>query len=108
MAGIRYSNIKNDDTFEKNYKTSSEATKENSGNQEYAFSPKVGLIITPTEHFTIYGTYTNSFSPNSGFDINDASLKASRVDQYEVGLKKNILNNTVAFNLSAYQIEKHI
>ena len=107
LAGIRYSNIENKDTFEKNYKTSTETTKDNTGNKEHAFSPKVGLIITPTENFTVYGTYTNSFAPNSGFDIDNASLKSSRVDQYEIGLKKNIWNNTVAFNLSAYQINNN-
>ena len=53
LAGIRYSNIENKDTFEKNYKTSTETTKDNTGNKEHAFSPKVGLIITPTENLSL-------------------------------------------------------
>lgn len=104
LAGLRYSEIKNDDTFEKNYKTRTEEKKQNSATSEHAFSPKVGLIITPNQNFTIYGTYTNSFMPNTGFDIKGNPLKASIVDQYEIGIKKNILDDAVAFNFNIYQI----
>lgn len=105
LGGVRYSNLQNDDTVERNFRTNTEKTKENSGTSEYAFSPKAGLVFTPNENFTVYGTYTNSFVPNSGFTVENAPLKASVVDQYEIGIKKNVLNNTVAFNINAYQID---
>ena len=105
LGGVRYSNLQNDDTVERNYKTNTEKTKEKTGTSEYAFSPKAGLVFTPNENFTVYGTYTNSFVPNSGFTVDNAPLKASVVDQYEIGIKKNVFNNTVAFNINAYQID---
>lgn len=105
LGGVRYSNLQNDDTVERNFRTNTEKTKENTGTSEYAFSPKAGLVFTPNENFTVYGTYTNSFVPNSGFTVENAPLKASVVDQYEIGIKKNVLNNTVAFNINAYQID---
>lgn len=105
LGGVRYSNLQNDDTVERNFRTNTEKTKDNTGTSEYAFSPKAGLVFTPNENFTVYGTYTNSFVPNSGFTVDNAPLKASVVDQYEIGIKKNVFNNTVAFNINAYQID---
>ena len=104
LAGIRYSNLKNDNTLETNYKTNTSAEKPKTGTHDFAFSPKAGLIITPNDNFSLYGTYTNSFVPNTGFTINDEPLKPSVVDQFEIGIKKNIWNNAVALNINAYQI----
>lgn len=104
IAGLRYSSIQNKDSEIKDFRNNTENTKE--GTKDHAFSPKVGLVYTPNENLTIYGTYTNSFTPNTGFDIDGNSLKPSIIDQYELGMKKNILNNAVSFNLSLYQIEQ--
>lgn len=104
LAGIRYSNIKNDDTVVKNFLEGTEKTTENSGSSDEAFSPKLGLIYNPNDNLSVFATYTNSFSPNTGFDESGAALKASTVDQYEVGVKKNLWNNAIAVNLTAYQI----
>ena len=32
-------------------------------------------------------------------------MPSSLIDQYEIGLKKNLWKNTLAFNITAYQIE---
>lgn len=52
-----------------------------------------------------FASYTNSFTPNTGFNIHDEPLAPSIIDQYEIGIKKNLWNNTIAVNLTAYQIE---
>lgn len=107
LAGLRYSYLEtqaSEVTFFNNFKDNTlptEATK------DHAFSPKAAVIFTPAENFTVYGSYTNSFVPNTGLDLNKQPLKPSNVDQFEIGLKKNILNNAVAFNLSAYQINNN-
>ncbi|WP_304344484.1 TonB-dependent siderophore receptor [Chryseobacterium koreense] len=105
LAGIRYSNLENKDTEVKDFATGTETTNLKTGTRDFAFSPKAGLVFTPTENMTVYGTYTNSFVPNSGFSIDDQALKPTVVDQYEIGLKKNMWNNTIAVNFSAYQID---
>ncbi|MBK1897949.1 TonB-dependent siderophore receptor [Chryseobacterium paridis] len=104
LAGLRWSSIQNDDTKVKNFLTNEEKPTPNSGTKETAFSPKVGLIYNPNENISVFATYTNSFVPNTGFDESGAALKASTVDQYEVGIKKNLWNNALAVNLTAYQI----
>ncbi|WP_027387917.1 TonB-dependent siderophore receptor [Chryseobacterium gregarium] len=104
LAGIRWSSIQNNDTKVKNFLTNEEIPTSNSGTKETAFSPKIGLIYNPDENLSVFATYTNSFAPNAGFDESGSALKASTVDQYEIGIKKNLLNNALAVNLTAYQI----
>lgn len=105
LAGIRYSNLENKDTNVKDFVAGTEKETPRTGTKDEAFSPKGGLIYTPNDNLTIFGTYTNSFVPNSGFTIHDEPLKPSTVDQFEVGIKKNLFRNAVAVNLTAYQIE---
>jgi iron complex outermembrane receptor protein len=45
----------------------------------------------------------NSFNPNSGRDINNLPLPSSLIDNN--WFKKNLWKNTLAFNITAYQIE---
>ncbi|MFP3593355.1 TonB-dependent siderophore receptor [Chryseobacterium sp. SIMBA_038] len=104
LAGIRWSSIQNDDTEVKDFLNNTELPTPNSGTKETAFSPKVGLIYNPNENISVFATYTNSFAPNTGFDETGSALKASTVDQYEIGVKKNLWNNAIAVNLTAYQI----
>ena len=74
-----------------------------------AFSPKIGLVYQPTIHLSIFASYSNSFTPNTGLSIdsngNTSPLDPSIINQYEVGIKKNLLKNTLAFNITAYQID---
>lgn len=104
LAGLRWSSIQNEDTKVKNFATELETPTPNSGNKETALSPKIGLIYNPNENLSVFATYTNSFAPNTGFDEAGNALKASTVDQYEIGIKKNLWNNALGINLSAYQI----
>ena len=72
----------------------SKVGKDNSATADRAFSPKAGLIYMPNENLSVFATYTNSFSPNTGRDVNtDTGLKPSIIDQFEVGIKKNVWNN---------------
>lgn len=105
LAGIRYSNLENKYTKVKDFVAETEKDTPKTATKDEAFSPKAGLVFTPNENLTIYGTYTNSFVPNTGFTMNDEPLKPSLVDQFEVGFKKNIFNNAIAVNVSGYQIE---
>lgn len=104
LAGLRWSSFQNDDTKMKNFLTNEEKPTLNTGTKGTAFSPKVGLIYNPNENLSVFATYTNSFVPNTGFEESGSTLKASTVDQYEIGIKKNLWNNALAVNLTAYQI----
>ena len=105
IAGLRWSYIENMPTLNTKFKTNLKREVDNSATSDQAVSPKVGLVYNPNENLSVFATYTNSFVANTGLDVTSLqSLKPSMVDQYEVGAKKNIWNNAVAFNLSLYQI----
>lgn len=103
LAGLRWSYIENMESEKKTFAT--DKTVNSAGTVDRAFSPKAGLVYMPNDNLSLFATYTNSFSANTGRDINDNSLKPSLVDQFELGMKKNFWNNAVALNLSLYQIE---
>ncbi|MDI1303732.1 MAG: TonB-dependent receptor, partial [bacterium] len=47
-----------------------------------AFSPKVGLVFQPTKNTSLFASYANSFTPNTGFTVNNEVIKPSVIDQY--------------------------
>lgn len=104
LAGLRWSYIENLDSEKTTFGQADQPVK-SKGTLDRAFSPKAGLVYMPNDNLSLFATYTNSFSANTGRDVNDQSLKPSVIDQFEVGMKKNFWNNAVAINLSLYQIE---
>jgi iron complex outermembrane receptor protein len=69
-----------------------------------AFSPRVGLVYKPLETTSIFVSYANSFSVNSGTDIYGSALEPSIIDQFEAGIKNDFLNGLLSVNLTAYRI----
>lgn len=67
-------------------------------------SPKIGLIIQPNKKHTIFASYSNSFALNTGIDVSGNALKASIIDQYEVGIKNKLWKNKLQLNITAYTI----
>ncbi|MBZ4188419.1 TonB-dependent receptor [Niabella beijingensis] len=69
-----------------------------------AFSPRLGLVYQPTNHTTAFASYSNSFSPNSGQDIDSNTLKPSIIDQFEIGIKNDFFDGLLSANLTLYRI----
>ncbi|HYO22653.1 MAG TPA: TonB-dependent receptor [Flavisolibacter sp.] len=69
-----------------------------------AFSPRVGLVFKPTNNTSVFASYSNSFNVNTGQDIYGASLSPSTINQYEVGVKNELLNGKLSANLTLYRI----
>lgn len=67
-------------------------------------SPKVGLVYQPTQNTSFYGSYSNSFTTNTGIDVYGNLLPASIINQYEIGAKNTFLNGKLSANLSVYRI----
>jgi iron complex outermembrane receptor protein len=102
LAGVRYSNQQNEratiDTLAKNTKGYVNAYTTN------AFSPRVGLVYQPTKTVSIFASYTNNFSPNTGVDTANKPLKPSIIDQYELGTKTDLFNKLLSVNITGYVI----
>ncbi len=68
------------------------------------WSPRVGLVVKPTEASSIYVSYSKSFLPQTGdqfvsFAPTNATLKPETFDNYEIGAKVDVrpgLSATVA------------
>lgn len=69
-----------------------------------AFSPKLGLIYQPLKTLTLFSSYSNSFTPNSGVTITNEAMQPSIIDQYEAGIKNEFLKGTLSTNLTFYHI----
>lgn len=69
-----------------------------------AFSPRLGIVYQPTEKMSVFASYANSFTPNTGTDIYGGALKPSIIDQYEVGIKNDFFDKKLSANLTLYQI----
>lgn len=70
-----------------------------------AFSPKFGIIYQPLKSTSLYASYANNFTINSGIDVaTNAPMGPSIIDQYEAGIKNDFLDGRLSVNITAYQI----
>lgn len=69
-----------------------------------AFSPKVGLVFQPDESTSFFASYSNSFTPNSGTTADLQPIEPSIITQYEVGIKKELVNQRLSVGITAYHI----
>ncbi|HET9502697.1 MAG TPA: TonB-dependent receptor [Hymenobacter sp.] len=69
-----------------------------------AFSPRLGVVYQPIKTSAVFASYSNSFSPNSGIDATGAALPPSIIDQYEVGIKNDLLKGALSANVTLYRI----
>jgi iron complex outermembrane receptor protein len=72
--------------------------------QDKAFSPKIGFIYQPDKNTSLFASYSNSFTPNTGTTADLKPIEASIIDQYEVGVKKDFWNGILSTNVTVYQI----
>lgn len=72
-----------------------------------AFSPKAGLVIQPTTDLSLFASYSNSFTPNTGTTVDPKPLDPSIIDQYEVGIKKDFWKGLLSTNVTVYQISNN-
>ena len=129
IAGLRWSYIENMATINTNFITNVKSITNNSATSDQALSPKLGIVYMTNDNLSVFATYTNSFVPNAGEtssqlgalnttgtpaevlartqNLSKEGIKPTTVDQYEIGVKKNLWNNTLAVNLSVYQIENN-
>lgn len=69
-----------------------------------AFSPKAGLVYQPTKDVSIFGSYSTSFTPNTGTTVDLQPIEASIIDQYEIGVKTDFFKGLLSTNVTVYQI----
>ena len=102
LAGARYTYQENQTAV---VDSVAKGTKGNiNGSVHSAWSPRVGIVYQPWKWTSLFASYTNSFTVNTGVDVYDQALKPSIIDQFELGLKNDFFNGAVSANITAYKI----
>lgn len=104
LAGLRWSwQEAQADTYD--YPTTGgEVLTEGAKRKDQAFTPKAGLVYQPVTSVSLFASYANSFTPNTGTTVNGDALEASIIDQFELGVKKEFLKGKLTSNITLYQI----
>jgi iron complex outermembrane receptor protein len=104
LAGVRYTYQDTNNQVYKYATGSTNASTTETNNYDDAFSPRVGLVLQPTENQSIFASYSNSFQTNTGVDVNGSALEPSTIDQYEIGIKNKFFDERLYLNATVYQI----
>ncbi|MCE6992471.1 TonB-dependent receptor [Dyadobacter sp. CY323] len=107
LGGVRWSYQKTIQTTIMNLSDNTETRGAAETVSNKAFSPKASLVYQPIKTTSIYGSYSNNFTINTGLDIYGAQIKPSIVDQFELGAKNEFFNGKIAANASVYKIINH-
>jgi iron complex outermembrane recepter protein len=102
LAGVRWSQQKSDPAT--TTYLLKDSTAKGLAKSDNAFSPRAGLVYRPTGTTSVYVSYANSFSVNSGTDVFGGALSPSVIDQYEVGVKNEFFKGRLSANLTFYKI----
>ncbi len=104
LAGLRWSYQQAIQTkiFTATTQTTTRGTAATADNK--AFSPKLAIVFEPEKTTSLFASYSNNFTINTGTDIYGQLLKPSIINQYELGIKNNLFNNKISANLSIYRI----
>jgi iron complex outermembrane recepter protein len=102
LAGIRYST---QETKPVTYnKLTNAPGVDGTIRNDRAFSPKMGIVYQPTKSISLFTSYSNSFTPNTGTTIFLEALEPSIIDQFEIGIKNDFLKGMLTTNVTVYQI----
>ncbi|WP_231659115.1 MULTISPECIES: TonB-dependent siderophore receptor [Pseudoalteromonas] len=66
-------------------------------------TPYAGLIIDISQQYSIYTSYTEAFRPQAYFDANDKMLDPSTGESYEIGIKGELLKDTLNVSAAIYE-----
>lgn len=105
LAGIRYSYVYSDQPDSTNLLTNAKSK----GKSKYdnAFSPRFGLVYKPLTTTSVFACYSNSFSVNTGIDVDGNVLDPSIIDQFEVGIKNDFFKGKLSANVTVYRIKNN-
>ncbi|MBC1259284.1 TonB-dependent siderophore receptor, partial [Trichormus variabilis] len=71
------------------------------------FSPRVGIVYQPSQTTSLYFSWSNSFAPNySARSRTDEQFKPEIGEQFEVGIKQDLIKDRLSATLAFYQITR--
>ncbi|MEN9520152.1 MAG: hypothetical protein RLZZ381_2740 [Cyanobacteriota bacterium] len=104
LAGVRY------DTIERNGVNNPNASEPNSSEttqNDDAVTPRVGIVYQPIPAISLYGSYSQSFNPDSfNTTSNGDPLEPEKGEGFELGVKSELLERKLSATLAYFNITK--
>ncbi len=74
-------------------------------------SGQAGVLYDLTDNISIYGSYSESFTPNypdvtAGVVSGEGDIEPEEASQYEIGVKSSFIDNKLRVSLSAYDLTR--
>jgi len=73
---------------------------------EQHFSSRAGLVWQPFTSTSLYAAYGKSFIPNIGHSMSNAAFSAERGEQFEVGVKQDLVKDRLSANLALFDLTR--
>ena len=103
LAGIRYDTVAQTLTDRPSaFATTTTETVQN----DDAWTPRVGLVYQPIPTISLYGSYSQSFTPNGGTDVDGNPFEPEQGEGFEVGVKAEFLDGELLATLAYFDITK--
>ena len=103
LAGLRYDTVDQTTTINPTDfdPSSAEITQNNDD-----LSPRVGIVYKPIPEISLYGSYSQSFSPNPETTVDNEPLDPEEGEGFEFGVKTELLNSRLSTTLAYFNITK--
>ncbi|WP_283469839.1 TonB-dependent siderophore receptor [Methylosinus trichosporium] len=77
------------------------------GSSDKAFSPRVGVVLQPTEWVSFYGSYSQSFGTTNGLPVpGQPPFRPQKGEQFEGGVKAELLDGRLTASMAYFAITK--
>jgi iron complex outermembrane recepter protein len=103
LAGVRYDTVEQTTV---NGATESEPESSEITQNNDDFNPRVGLVYQPITQLSLFGSYSQSFSPNSETTSSGEPLDPEESEGFELGVKGEILAGKAFATLAYFNITK--
>ncbi len=102
LAGLRYTRQITNGAYTDSITKNKRSFTANAAND--AFSPRLGLVYQPVKNISLFTSYANSFTINTGTDVFLKPLAPSVIDQFEAGIKTELFKKLISANVTVYKI----
>jgi iron complex outermembrane receptor protein len=75
--------------------------------QQTAFSPRVGIVWQPIDGTSLFTDWSRSYSPNVGHSGSDVTYAAEIAEQFEVGVKQELVKDRLSANLALFNLNRN-
>lgn len=74
--------------------------------EKNVITPYVGLVLDITENLSAYASFTQIFEPQNRYDVNDNRLDPLEGNNYEIGIKADVLAGLLSVTADVFRIEQ--